>query len=120
MNVIKGIYASILEKNGLYILYSLYGYIYIMLIIPSKIYAGLTLSDTSWGTSSRKVIFDKINYGNIFMLIWIFGLISIILYDLTVAVKTTNNMILLGLISSFIFLSFSCIKVYINLKTNKN
>lgn len=120
MNVIKGIYASILEKNGLYILYSLYGYIYIMLIIPSKIYAGLTLSDTSWGTSSRKVIFDKINYGNMFMLIWIFGLISIILYDLTVAVKTTNNMILLGLISSFIFLSFSCIKVYINLKTNKN
>lgn len=116
MNVLKGVYASIIEKNPMYVLYSLYGYIYIMLIIPSKIYAGLTLSDTSWGTSSRKTILDSINYGNIVMCLWCMSLISIILYQILVSNKTLDNIISLSFIVSYICISFIMIKIYTKLK----
>lgn len=111
MNVLKGIYAMILERNPLYLMYSLYGFVYITLIIPSKIYAGITLSDTSWGTSSRKIIFDKINYGHVFMISWILTLSSMTLYILITSYKTTTSIILLSLITSYVCMSFGIIKL---------
>jgi hyaluronan synthase len=114
-NFIKGIYASSIEGTTEYILYSLYGYIYISLIIPSKIYAGITLSDTSWGTSSRKFVFDTTNYGHFFMGFWILSLISALIYNVIINEKTNYSIIGLGFIFSYIIISFSCIK-YFNLK----
>ncbi len=111
MNILKGIYAMILERNPLYLMYSLYGLIYITLIIPSKIYAGLTLSDTSWGTSSRKIIFDKINYGHLFMVSWILTLSSMILYIIVTSFKSTSSMIILSFITSYVCVSFVIIKM---------
>ncbi len=110
MNVIKGLYAVILEKNTVYLLYSLYGVIYITLIIPSKIYAGLTLSDTSWGTSSRKNILDRVNYGHIFMVSWVCALFSVILYDIIKSSLTINNVIIMSFILGYIIISFVAIK----------
>lgn len=110
MNVLKGLYAVILEKNTVYLLYSLYGFIYITLIIPSKIYAGLTLSDTSWGTSSRKNIFDKINYGHLFMILWVSTLFSIILYDIIMLPKTMNSIIVMSFVLGYTSISFVVIK----------
>lgn len=111
MNIIKGFYAAIIEYDPVYILYSLYGYIYIYFIIPSKIYAGLTLSDTSWGTSSRKFIFDSINYGHVFMITWIVALSSIILYNLSTRDVDTVNIVCISCVSGYILISVLFIKL---------
>ncbi len=119
MNTIKGIYASIIQLDMVYLLYSLYGYMYIYLIVPSKIYAGLTLSDTSWGTSSRKFVFDSTNYGHFFMIIWMISLSTAIVYSITTNELSMPNIIGVSCISSYIFLSFLYIKLtYTNLKTS--
>lgn len=111
MNLVKGVYASVIEKNPVYMNYSMYGFVYILYVVPSKIYAGLTLSDTSWGTSSRKNIFDKINYGHVFMISWITTLCCFLVYNIVSSEKNIIDLIILWCIIFYTFTSFVCIKL---------
>lgn len=52
-NMIKGIYATIIEKNIKYLLFSIYGLIYITTLAPAKIYSIIDIKDISWGTTNR-------------------------------------------------------------------
>lgn len=112
VNIIKGFFALACTGELFYMLYSLYGFIYINFILPSKIYAGLTLGDTSWGTSSRKMIFDKINYGNVFMLGWICLLNSVIVYVLVSNPVSSVELDILIVICCYCSFFFLCIKMY--------
>lgn len=69
-NTIKGIYAVALERKMYYLLYGLYGFLYITIIVPCKIFAGFTLSDIDWGTSSRNLIVNNINFGHLSLFLW--------------------------------------------------
>ena len=52
-NFIKGIYALYITKKLKYLFYSLYGFVYISILIPSRLYAALTMADTSWTISNN-------------------------------------------------------------------
>lgn len=69
-NGIKGLYASSITGNLKYSLFSFYGIIYISILAPAKLYAGLTLSDVSWGTSNRLDILNKFEPKHLFLLLW--------------------------------------------------
>eukprot|EP00743_Colponemidia_sp_Colp-15_P011718 GILK01013146.1.p1 GENE.GILK01013146.1~~GILK01013146.1.p1 ORF type:complete len:591 (+),score=72.09 GILK01013146.1:269-2041(+) len=50
---LKSIYALIVSGNFGFLLFPLYGPLYIIGLIPAKLWAFLTLWDISWGTSAR-------------------------------------------------------------------
>lgn len=91
LNTVKGVYAFCISKNPVLLLYSWYGLVYIFSIIPAKIYAGLNMSDTKWGTSSRFFKYDAINSGNVILVGWTVFLISGILYNLIKGLTTTED-----------------------------
>lgn len=74
-NFVKGLYALAVTNNLKYLMYAFYGFIYITILIPARLYAGLTMRDTSWmsGTSSHHYILG------IWWILLIVGLISVCL-----------------------------------------
>ena len=50
---IKGVYATIVYKQYECVFYFLYGYIYIGITFPSRLWALFNITDTNWGTSMR-------------------------------------------------------------------
>lgn len=79
-NAIKGIYAIIIEKSAKYLLFTFYGLIYISLLAPAKIYAGITMRDIKWGTSSITPNLYELKH--LFLLGWNCVIISGIIYNL--------------------------------------
>lgn len=75
-NSLKGIYALVIEKDTKFLAYGLYGAIYLSILVPARLYAGFTLKDISWGTSSRNIIKNDISFGHMCMYLWNFLLIS--------------------------------------------
>lgn len=54
----RSLFAYAWTGKRLFYLYFIYSYLYIAGILPAKIYALLTLWDTSWGTSPRKFLYS--------------------------------------------------------------
>lgn len=81
-NTLKGIYAVAIEKKFYYLLYGLYGFLYITIVVPCKIFAGFTLSDINWGTSSRNLIVNNINFGHLTLVMWNGLLLSGIIFNI--------------------------------------
>lgn len=69
-NGIKGLYAFALTKKLEYVLFTFYGLVYICFLAPAKLYAGMTLSDTDWGTSMRIQVLDKSKPEHMFLALW--------------------------------------------------
>lgn len=67
---VKGLYASIYEKNPEYLFFSAYGLIFLSIIIPARLFAMLNMKNISWGTSSRLHISDKLGLDFIFLVFW--------------------------------------------------
>jgi len=53
VGMIKSIYAAIVYNQYECLFYFLYGYIYIGITFPSRIWALINITDTNWGTSMR-------------------------------------------------------------------
>ncbi|EIM90557.1 uncharacterized protein STEHIDRAFT_107339 [Stereum hirsutum FP-91666 SS1] len=51
--LIKSTYGVICMRDPTYFLFSIYGFMYFFGLLPSKIFAGLTVGITTWGTSAR-------------------------------------------------------------------
>jgi hyaluronan synthase len=64
ISFIKSIIGYIKNKNIIFLLFFNYSLLYITIIIPIKLYALLTLSDTSWGNIGR--ISNNIKFGQYF------------------------------------------------------
>lgn len=83
-NGFKGLYAFAMSGTLEYILFTFYGIVYICFLAPAKLYAGLTLGDTSWGTSVRAyTLKTKFKPEHLFLGLWnlvIFGGIAFNIY----------------------------------------
>jgi hyaluronan synthase len=78
-NAIKGIYAVIIERSAKYLLFTFYGLIYISLLAPAKVYAGMTMKDINWGTNSIAPNIYELKH--LFLLAWNCIIISGIIYN---------------------------------------
>jgi len=78
-NAIKGIYAVIIERSARYLLFTFYGLIYISLLAPAKLYAGMTMKDINWGTNS--ITPNGYELKHLFLLLWNCIIIAGIIYN---------------------------------------
>lgn len=78
-NNLKGLYALFIEKDTKFLVYGLYGMIYLSILVPARLYAGFTLKDITWGTSSRDIMKNNLSLGHLCMYLWNFLLVSGIL-----------------------------------------
>lgn len=113
-NIIKSFYAIILEKNIKFISYGMYGFVYIFVLVPARIYASLTLKDISWGTSSRNYILNVTNY---WLYTWIVLLLSgfIIKFSINYNEWNITNIILFCCFIGYVSIQF----IYIRYSLNK-
>ena len=123
IGLIKGIIATLITKNCEYLVYTLYSIVYLLLLIPAKLYALLTVTYITWGTSSRKKISFKLEFDFLFLLLWnilIAGLFIRVLVIHLVMAQTYNmyNYILLVCII-IIIMMFIFMFIYIHYYTSK-
>lgn len=80
-NAIKGAYACVITGTLKYLLFTFYGIIYVSLLAPAKLYAGMTLGDVGWGTSSRLVVLSGFEVKHIFLILWNMLIVSGVVYN---------------------------------------
>jgi len=69
ISYIRSLYSFILTRNFNHFIYSIYGLIYFLSIMPLKFYAGFSMMyDNSWGTSNRKN--KTYNYNNLLIVLF--------------------------------------------------
>jgi hyaluronan synthase len=98
--LIRGLYAIIITKQFKYVLFMLYGYVYIYILIPVKLWASLTLNNTNWGTGNRK--FQSFEFIDIIpVLLWnlFLGICFIISFVLKIQDGFTNSDIIFSSIN---------------------
>lgn len=83
-NSLKGVYAYVIENDVKYLTYGMYGFVYIFILVPARLYAGMTIKDIGWGTSSRNLIINSNDLGHHLLYIWDFLLISGIIVKLVI------------------------------------
>jgi len=54
----RSLFGTFIEFTPLFLLMSFYGFLYIHILLPTKIWASLTLWSTAWGTSGRSIMKD--------------------------------------------------------------
>lgn len=82
LSLFKSIVPAIIERDLSFLLYPVYNIVFILGFIPSKFYAMLTISDTSWGTSNRLALLSSVDWSTIGPLsTWSLFLLSGILYN---------------------------------------
>lgn len=110
-NGIKGIYATILTGSFKYILFSFYGIVYITFMVPAKLYAGITIKDTAWGTSSRLEILNKIELKHVFLVFWNILIIGSICFNIVHNTLGLVEFITMGAVFGYILILFIIILV---------
>lgn len=124
----KGLYASIYERNLEYLFFASYGVIFLLVIIPARLFAMVNMYDISWGTSSRLHVSDKFGSEFIFLIVWYicFGsCIGYSIYNSTVEYllhptlyPTNNYWFFVSSILVFV-LSFVLLKIYLRFRSAK-
>lgn len=61
VGLLKGVFASIVRRDPVMIFTSLYSSLYVTSLLPSKLFAILTIGKKTWGTSGRKNILTNYN-----------------------------------------------------------
>jgi hyaluronan synthase len=123
IGLIKSIYGSIFGKNIENMFYFLYGFVYITVVFPAKIWGMLNINDNSWGTSSRKVLNTDVSFNIMVPILWNLilagGLVSNILRGIN---SSTNfdEFLYIIITSSIWLLCFGVMYMYVIIKrTNK-
>lgn len=52
----RAVYGMILERDPIFLLFSFFGLLYFLFLLPSKLWSALTIGVNSWGTSGRRLI----------------------------------------------------------------
>jgi len=111
-NLIKGIYACIISKSFKYLLFTFYGFVYISILAPAKLFASFTLRDVAWGTSSRVNIVNGFELKHIFLIFWNIIIISGVCYNLIKNLPyDTDEIITISTIFTYIIVIFILIVV---------
>jgi hypothetical protein len=102
----------VLEKDLRYLSYGLYGFVYVLVLVPARIYAGITIKDITWGTSSRNAILNTASLGHYFLYSWFFLLtIGLMLkYILLAQQWDFTNILMFSLFSVFIVFQYAGIR----------
>lgn len=119
IGIIKSVYGYIRSRNLETILYFLYTLIYISIVFPAKIVAILNINDNSWGTSSRKIINDKVTFDIIVLISWNLLLVSGLFFNIYKSVLNgIHNLhyLYVTTISLFFLLCISYVYVYVRIK----
>jgi hyaluronan synthase len=119
LGIIKSIYGYIRTRNLETVLYFLYSLIYISVVFPAKIVAVLNINDNSWGTSSRKIISDKVTFDITILLFWNSLLVSGLFFNIYNSIlKGIHNLhYLYTLVISLLFiLGLSYLYIYVYIK----
>jgi hypothetical protein len=119
IGIIKSVYGYIRTRNLETILYFLYTLIYISIVFPAKIVAILNINDNSWGTSSRKIINDKVTFDIIVLISWNLLLVSGLFFNIYKSVLNgIHNLhyLYVTTISLFFLLCISYVYVYVRIK----
>jgi hyaluronan synthase len=123
--LIKSIYGLIKSKNIETLFYYLYGAIYISTVFPAKLWALATMTDTSWGTNSRKTESNSISLQNysyywvIVYVLWNGSILSGFCFNLYKSISKNTPLteyILLISTTSIMFLSWFSIFLYVTIK----
>lgn len=123
LGVIKSIYGYVRTGNLETVLYFLYTLIYISIVFPAKIVALLNINDNSWGTSSRKIISDKITFDIIILLFWNILLISGLFFNIYKSILNgihDLHYLYATIIFCFFLLWISYVYVYVRVKKRIN
>lgn len=123
LGLIKSIYGYIRTKNLEILFYFLYTLIYISIVFPAKIFALLNLNDNSWGTSSRKLINDKISIDVIVLVCWNLLLLSGVSFNIYNSTRSdihNLNYLYTTIISAFFLISYIGIYIYTRMKKKYN
>ena len=81
VGLIKGLAAALIRGNLIMIFISLYSTLYITSLLPSKIWAILTINNKGWGTSGRRILLK--NYEVLIpVTIWNIAIVGGIAYSL--------------------------------------
>lgn len=106
INLIKGLYGVWLEKDLQYLLYSLYGLVYISILVPAKLYSGVTLGNIDWGGSSLVPI--------ILLNVWCILLSSGLIYNI-IGSAEIQDYVTMAILVSYIIINI-CIAKFMLLK----
>jgi hyaluronan synthase len=117
-NNMKGLYAVFLTNEMRYLLYSLYGFVYISIIVPARIYAGFTMKNVSWGTSSRLNLFDKLDAGIVVLGVWNMLLLAGVCWNIARDIEFLNTgYILFGGMGLYVFVNYIFLMYNVFIKT---
>lgn len=105
-NGVKGLYATVMEKNVKYLLFTLYGILYIAILAPAKIYAGITIKDVSWGTSSRLVVLNNFEIKHTWLILWNIVILFGIGYNTYANERTFFDYMALSVVSGYLLITF--------------
>jgi hyaluronan synthase len=117
IGLLKSIYGSIFGKKIENMFYFLYGFVYITIVFPAKIWAMLNINDNSWGTSSRKVLNTNMSFDIIVPILWNLilagGLVSNILRGIN---SSKHDFVYIIIVSSIWVLCFGVMYMYVTIK----
>ena len=119
LGVIKSVYGYVRSRNLETVLYFLYTLIYISIVFPAKIVAILNINDNSWGTSSRKIINDKVTFDIVILISWNLLLVSGLFFNIYKSVlNDIHNLhyLYVTTICLFFLLCISYVYVYVRIK----
>ncbi len=114
---LKGVYISIYEKSPEFLFYSLYSLIYLSIIIPSKLHAGITMTDTTWGTN--RVGKQVFKFDIITLIIWNGIFVSGVIYNIIMNKKDLSGVILTCSVLLIILLKIFILLIYLTFKKLK-
>lgn len=121
--VVKSIYGFVKSRKVETLFYYLYGIVYITTVFPSKIWALVTMSDTSWGTCSRKTgETNSQSYSYYWLIVYtlwngsLLGGLSFNMYKSITAATPLSDYILFICTTSIMMMSWFSIYIFVTVK----
>ena len=110
LTFVKGVIACIMERDPLYLLFPVYNLLFTFCFIPSKIYGLCTLKDTSWGTTTRKLVTSDSIFSIYPIFLWVLLILSGVVYNCVILTEWTSfniiySSVTLGLYVLFVVLA---------------
>lgn len=118
IGTIKTLYSILIYKNFEHIFYSLYSIIYLTIVFPAKLWALISLTDNSWGTSSRKIMSYNIGLDLSILILWNISLFTGIFYCIRNNYNNVYDILYLITILSIWIILICFMYIYIKVKQN--
>lgn len=122
ISLVKSLYGIII--SGIYenLFYVLYSVNYISIVFPARLWALVTITDNSWGTSTRKIgTIENVSFDIVMLILWNVNLLGGFGYSLwrnNIMESNMVELILLCVPLGFIIIGFIVMRIYIVFRKN--